>query len=175
MSLRSRLRSAWLPLLAGAIVGLSGRLVGVVPLDAVLLGSLVALALLLPRWVGDPDAAGWPGPAVPTAVGGWYEVRRLGNLLGRSDARRDTFTTRVRPRLRVVAERRLARLGVRWGEPAARRLLGPDVYDLLDGPAGPPRSANRPPVALTELVLGRLDELPERLTSDRATGEGGTT
>jgi hypothetical protein len=174
VSLRSRLRSAWLPLLSGAIVGLSGWLVGVVPLDAALLASLVALALLLPRWVGDPDAAGWPGPGVPTTVGGWYEVRRLGNVLGRSDARRDTFATRVRPRLRVVAERRLARLGVRWDEPAARRLLGPDVYDLLDGPGGSPRSANRPPVALTELALGRLDELPEQLTSDRTRGDGGT-
>jgi hypothetical protein len=47
---------------------------------------------------------------------------------------------------------------VRWSDPAARRLLTPDVYDLLDGNRAD--LVGRSPVALTELVLDRLDELP---------------
>lgn len=172
MNPRAWVQTVWLPATAGAVAGLSGWLVGVVVPDTMLLGVLVGIAFLLPGLVGYPDTVSWPGPPDVTTAGGWYDVRRLATVLSQWGNRRDVFATRVRPRLRVLAQRRLARLGVRWDDPAARRLLGPDVHGLLDGPAAPPITASQSPVALTELVLGRLDELPDELTTN--TGQRGS-
>lgn len=158
---RVRLNALWLPALAGSAVGLGGWLVGVVVADAVLLAVLVAVVLVVPRWVGLPETFGWPGPPERTRAGGWYEMRRLASVLQRPDDRREVFVWRVAPHLRAIAEGKLARLGVAWRDPAAIRLLGPDVHALLDDPgaAGPDRY--RSPIELTERVLGRLDEIPD--------------
>jgi hypothetical protein len=90
-------------------------------------------------------------------MGAWYDVRRLSAVLSQTSNTRDVFQSKARPRLRELAEARLASHGVRWSDPAARRLLTPDVYDLLDGARAD--LVGRSPVVLTELVLDRLDEL----------------
>lgn len=167
MNVPLRPRQVWLPLAIGILSGLVAWLLGVVPSDAVLIGLLVVVGLVLPRLIGPPAEVGWPQSSDATAAGTWYDVRRLGTLLRQSNERRDVFPARIRPRLRVVAERRLARLGVGWDDPAARRLIGPDVHDLLAGPSLPPTAGDRAPLTVTELVLGRLDELPEQLADQR--------
>lgn len=148
-------------MVVGVVVGFGAWVLGVVVADAILLAALMMLVLAVPRWAGVPDTFGWPNPPEPATAAGWYEVRRLASVLQRPDDRRDAFATRVAPHLRTIATGKLARLGVDWHDPAARRLLGPDVYALLNDPgsAGPDR--NRSPIELVERVLGRLDEIPD--------------
>ncbi len=166
---RRVLRPMLAPVLAGAICAVIGWLFGVVPADAVMIGLLVATGVAVPRVVPHPPAAVWPLPPAPRGGGTWYDVRRLSTALSQSGTTRDVFQSKARSRLRELAEARLARQGVRWSDPAARRLLTPEVYDLLNG-SGVDVLA-RSPVALLELVLDRLDELPD----GRAALKGGSS
>jgi hypothetical protein len=145
------------PALVGVACGLIGWLFGVVPADATMIGLLVAAGVAVPRFTGHPPPVVWPVSPEPRGGGAWYDVRRLSTALSQSSNTRDVFQSKARPRLRDLAQARLARQGVRWSDPAARRLLTPEVYDLLDGSGVDMRA--RSPVALTELVLDRLDEL----------------
>ncbi|HEX6231731.1 MAG TPA: hypothetical protein VFZ63_01260 [Jiangellaceae bacterium] len=167
MTGRRRVRALVVPALVGAICGLIGWLFGVVPSDAALVGLLVAAGVAVPRLAAHPSQLVWPAPPEPHGVGTWYEVRRLSTALSQSSDTRDVFKSKARPRLRNLAEARLTRHGVIWSDPAARRLLGPDAYDLLDRMG--PDLIGRSPIALTELVLDRLDEL----SSDRLAGRDG--
>lgn len=164
---RPRPRVILASVLAGAIVGFSGWLVGIVVADAVLLAVLATVVLVVPSWVGVPDTFDWPRRPERITVGGWYEVRRLESALQRPDDRRAIFATRVAPRLRAIAEAKLARRGVAWRDPAASRLLGPDVYAMLDDPGSSSLEGRRPPLDLAELVLGRLDEIADPPDPDR--------
>jgi hypothetical protein len=157
---RSRLGALALPATAGAAVGFAGWLVGVVPADAVLVGVLITAVLVLPRWVGLPESFHWPGAPDDVSAGGWYEIRRLATAVQHPDDRREVFAVRLAPSLRAIAEGKLARLGMAWSVPAASRLLGPDVHALLDDPVNAPLG-RRPAMELAELVLGRLDEIPD--------------
>jgi hypothetical protein len=157
MTRRRLLRTLHVPALVGAVCGLIGWLFGVVPADAAMIGLLVAAGVAVPRLAAHPSPIVWPAPPEPRGLGTWYDVRRLSTALSQSSDTRDVFQSKARPRLRDLAEARLVRQGVRWSDPAARRLLSPDVYDLLDGTGAD--IASRSPIALTELVLDRLDEL----------------
>lgn len=146
-----------IPALVGAACGLIGWLFGVVTADAAMIGLLVAAGVAVPALAAHPSPVVWPAPPEPRGMGTWYDVRRLSTVLSQSSDTRDIFQSKARSRLRDLAEARLARRGVRWADPAARRLLSPDVYDLLNGTGVD--VAGRSPIALTELVLDRLDEL----------------
>lgn len=161
MMARALFRVLWLPTIVGSTVGAAGWLMGVVAADAVLLAVLVALVLAVPRWVGLPKTFGWPDPPERTTAGGWYEVGRLASVLRRPDDRREAFSRRVAPHLRTIAEGKLARLGVTWHDPAAARILGPDVHALLDDPGNARPGGHRSPIDMAERVLGRLDEIPD--------------
>lgn len=165
---RRLLRVLPVPALAGAVAAFIGWLFGVVPADATMIGLLIAAGVAVPRLAVHPPSVVWPVAPEPRGAGAWYDVRRLSTVLTQTSDARDIFHSKVRPRLRDLAVARLARQGVRWSDPAARRLLAPDVYDLLDG-NGADR-ARRSPIALTELVLDRLDEL----SSGQPTGQEGS-
>jgi hypothetical protein len=169
MTRRRLLRALRVPALVGTICGLIGWLFGVVPADATMIGLLVAAGVAIPRLAAHPSPVVWPPAPEPHGMGAWYDVRRLSTALSQSSDTRNVFQSKARPRLRELAEARLARQGVPWSDPAARRLLTPDVYDLLDtygvGLAG------RSPITLTELVLDQLDEL----SSGRPTGQEGSS
>lgn len=152
------LRALRIPALVGAGSAVISWLFGVVPADATMIGLLVCLGTAVPRLARHPAPVVWPAPPEHRGMGAWYDVRRLSAVLSQTSTTRDVFQSKARPRLRELAEARLARYGVRWSDPAARRLLTPDVYDLLDGNRAD--LVGRSPVALTELVLDRLDELP---------------
>lgn len=145
------------PVLVGAGSAVTSWLLGVVPADATMIGLLVCAGVAVPRVAGHPPSVVWPAPPEHRGMGAWYDVRRLSSALSQTSNTRDVFQSKARPRLRELAEARLARHGVHWADPAARRLLTPDVYDLLDGTRAD--LVGRSPVALTELVLDRLEEL----------------
>ena len=79
----------------------------------------------------------------------------------RSAASRLATHTQLRPLVLEIAEARLARRGVRLDGDEARRLLGPQAWDLVrpDRPAPPDDRA--PGIAPSELqaVLDRLEAL----------------
>ena len=155
---RSILAILRVPALVGAGSAVIVWLFGLVPADARMIGLLICAAVAVPRLAAHPPPVVWPAPPEHRGMGAWYDVRRLSASLSQTGNTRDVFQSKARPRLRELAEARLARHGVRWSDPAARRLLTPDVYDLLDGTRAD--LVGRSPVALTELVLDRLDELP---------------
>lgn len=165
----------WLrvPVAGGLAAGALAWLLGVVAPDAVLIGFLAATVVAGPAWVGRPEPVDWEPRIDRDETGGWYEVRRMVSMLRQAGDQQEVFDTKLRPRLRRVAESRLARLGVGWGDDRARRLLGPDVHDLLShrSPARPvglaARWGVRSPLAVTELILGRLEEMPDALTDGR--------
>ncbi|HEX6337015.1 MAG TPA: hypothetical protein VFZ85_08680 [Jiangellaceae bacterium] len=153
---RPPLRALRVPALVGAGSAVISWLFGVVVADATMIGLLVCAAIAVPRLAAHPPPVVWPAPPEQPGMGAWYDVRRLSGALSQTSNTRDVFQSKARPRLRELAEARLARYGVRWSDPVARRLLTPDVYDLLDGTRAD--LVGRSPVALTELVLDRLDE-----------------
>lgn len=158
MTRASLLSALRIPALVGAACAVISWLFGVVPADATMIGLLVCAGIAVPKLAPHPAPVVWSAPPEHRGMGAWYDVRRLSAVLSQTSNTRDVFQSKARPRLRELAEARLARHGVRWSDPAARRLLTPDVYDLLDGARAD--LVGRSPVVLTELVLDRLDELP---------------
>lgn len=122
-----------------------------------LLAAAVAAAVgLLPL----PAPLAWPEEEPATSGAGWHQVALLAGYLGQVDRDPDRAATVVR-RLRALAASRLARAGVAWHSADARRLLGPELHDVLDG--------RRPPgqgTALVARTLDRLDAIDERDTHD---------
>ena len=89
------------------------------------------------------------------------QLLRIERIVVRSGASRLATHTQLRPLVLEIAEARLARRGVRLDGDEARRLLGPQAWDLVrpDRPAPPDDRA--PGIAPSELqaVLDRLEAL----------------
>jgi hypothetical protein len=89
------------------------------------------------------------------------QLLRIERIVVRSGASRLATHTQLRPLVLEIAEARLARRGVRLDGEEARRLLGPQAWDLVrpDRPAPPDDRA--PGIAPSELqaVLDRLEAL----------------
>lgn len=151
-------RRILLPALSGAFAAGSAWLIGVVTVDALLIGVLLTLLVGTPRWLGYPADRDWPGNPENSGQRGYYEVRRLGAML-RRESSRDTYSRLIVPRLRELSERRLAATGISMDDAAAREILGADVFDWLNGRPSPLESRSR--VKQAELVLDRLDKYDE--------------
>lgn len=160
-------RRILIPATAGLLTGGLAWVMGVVTVDAILIGVLVAVLVGTPRWLGYP--ADWDWPAAHMGDGGqrgYYEVRRLAALF-RRESSGDPFNRLIAPRLRELterrlpelAERRLAAAGQSLDDAAAREILGADVVDWLHG--RPSRLDKHPRVKQAELMLDRLDEYEE--------------
>jgi len=141
--------------IVGALTTALTWAMGVVLVDAVLIGLLLVLLVGTPMWLGYPGSRDFSSEG-PDDGGqrGYYEVRRIGSMF-RRESGSDPFARLVAPRLRQIAERRLAASGLRWDDTRARERLGTDVFDWLDGRPSPLDA--RPHVVQTELVLDRLD------------------
>ncbi|HEX6347683.1 hypothetical protein [Umezawaea sp.] len=146
-------RAVLLALAAGAVTGFGlvelGSPVGWAVVVAL---PVAALALLLARLPRAADITWSPLPShAPGATS--VAASTLASRFDEASRDRDRFLSRVRPRLRAVADARLRQRGVTTLE-QGRDLLGEDVYRLLTDP-----NATMPdPRALAEL-LDRLETL----------------
>lgn len=147
-----------LPVLAGVFAAGLSWLMGVVTVDAILIGALMVVLVGMPRWLGYPADRDWPGSAEDGGQRGYYEVRRLGEMF-RRESSRDTYSRLIVPRLRELSERRLGAAGMSMDDADAREILGADVIDWLHGRTSPLDSRSR--VKQAELVLDRLDRFEE--------------
>ena len=147
-----------LPASAGLITAGLTWLMGVVTVDAVLIGVLMTLLVGVPRWLGYPADRDWPGGPEDGGQRGYYEVRRLGEMF-RRESSRDTYSRLIVPRLRELSERRLGAAGMSMGDADAREIIGADVFDWLYGRTSSLDSRSR--VKQAELVLDRLDRFDE--------------
>lgn len=148
-----------LPAGAGLFSAGLAWVMGVVTVDAALLGVLMAVLVGTPRWLGYPADREWPDDPQEGGQRGFYEVRRLAAIFGRETGG-DPFGRLIVPRLRELSERRLASAGVRLDDVAAREILGAEVADWLNG--RPSRFDRHSRVKQAELVLDRLEEINER-------------
>lgn len=153
-------RVVWPAVLGVVVAGLSW-LVGVVTVDALLIGVLLAALVGIPRWMSYPAGRQWPGHPEDGGQRGYHEVRRL-EYVFRGESGGDAFRRLIVRRLRELAERRLAAAGVSLDDAAAREMLGTDVYDWLN--ERPSRLDSQPRVKQAELVLDRLDEYLDKHT-----------
>lgn len=160
-------RRILIPATAGLLTGGLAWVLGVVTVDAILIGALLAVLVGMPRWLGYP--ADWDWPAAHKEHGGqrgYYEVRRLAAMF-RRESSGDPFDRLITPRLRELterrlpelAERRLAAAGRSLDDAAAREILGADVVDWLHG--RPSRLDEHSRVEQAELILDQLDKYEE--------------
>jgi hypothetical protein len=118
-----------------------------------LVGAVVAIAGLVTD-SGGADPADWtvvaPFPRVSSGQDGGLaaNVRLIENHLSARHA--DPL---LRGRLAHLADDRLARLGLRRGDPGVAERLGPTLCDVLDGPPRPLRPAE------IEECIRRIEEL----------------
>ena len=147
------LRSALLALATGAVAGFGLLKLGASVEWAVLLAlPVAALALLLARLPRATDIAWSPLPAHSSGATS-VQASTLASRLDEASRDHDRFRSRVRPRLRALAEARLRQRGVPTLA-EGRPLLGDAAYRLLTDP-----NATLPnPRALAE-VLDRLEDL----------------
>jgi hypothetical protein len=118
--------------------------------------SVAALAAWLPP--ADRRSAPQPDPASRSRPS---QLLRIERIVERSHAGRVATHTQLRPLVLEIAEAQLARRGVRLDGDEARRLLGPQAWDLVrpDRPAPPDdRAAGIAPSEL-EAVLDSLEAL----------------
>jgi len=171
------LRSALLGLLAAVLVGVVPFVAGV---DA---GHTVALALgaaavtVAVQALPPVPRIGWPAPPEHDEGTGWHQVRLLSQTFGQLDEEPDRVASALLPRLRTLASGRLRALGVDPTSPAARELLGAELYDALGGTGLLPsrRRSGSPATDLVRALLDRLDQLddphdphdPPTLAADR--------
>ena len=89
------------------------------------------------------------------------QLLRIERIVVRSGASRHTTHTQLRPLVLEIAEARLARRGVRLDGDEARRLLGPQAWDLVrpDRPAPPDDRASGIPPSELQALLDRLEAL----------------
>jgi hypothetical protein len=146
-------RAALLALAAGVVAGFGLLKLGA-PVEWAVLVALpvAALVLLLARLPRATDIAWSPLPEHSAgATSG--QASTLASRLDEASRDHDRFRSRVRPRLRALAEARLRQRGVATLA-EGRPLLGDDAYRLLTDP-----NATMPnPGALAE-VLDRLEDL----------------
>jgi hypothetical protein len=146
-------RAALLALAVGAVAGFGlVRLGAPVEWAVVVALPVAALVLLLARLPRATDIAWSPLPAHSSGATS-VAASTLASRLDEASRDRDRFTSRVRPRLRALAEARLRQRGVATLA-EGRPLLGDAAYRLLTDP-----DATMPnPRALAE-VLDRLEDL----------------
>jgi hypothetical protein len=120
--------------------------------------SVAALAARLPAAKRPP--APRPRPASTSAPSQLLRIERIVERSGESGL---TAHTQLRPMLAEIAEALLARRGVQLSrdQDEARRLLGPEAWELVRPDRPQPRDGRAPGVALHELeaVLDRLEAL----------------
>jgi hypothetical protein len=120
--------------------------------------SVAALAALLPAAKRLP--APRPRPAGTSAPSQLLRIERIVERSGESGL---TAHTQLRPMLAEIAEALLARRGVQLSRDSdeARRLLGPEAWELVRPDRPPPRDGRAPGVASHELeaVLDSLEAL----------------
>ena len=89
------------------------------------------------------------------------QLLRIERIVVRSGASRLATHTQLRPLVLEIAEARLARRGVRLDGDEARRLLGPQAWDLVrpDRPAPPEDRASGIAPSELQAVLDRLEAL----------------
>lgn len=146
-------RALLLALATGVVAGFAlvklGAPVGWAVVVALPVAALVLLLARLPR---ATDIAWSPLPArASSATSG--QASTLAGRLEEASRDRDRFLSRVRPRLRALAEARLRQRGISTLA-EGRSLLGEDAYRLLTHPD----AALPHPRALAE-VLDRLENL----------------
>ena len=120
--------------------------------------SVAALAGRLPAAKRQPaPRSRSPSPSVPS------QLRRIERIVERSGESGVAAHTLLRPVLSEIAEARLARRGVRLSSDhdEARRLLGPEAWELVRPDRPQPPDGRAPGVAPRELkaVLDRLEAL----------------
>jgi hypothetical protein len=118
--------------------------------------SVATLAARLPLAARRPAPRPDRGSRSPPS-----QLLRIERIVVRSGASRLATHTQLRPLVLEIAEARLARRGVRLDGDEARRLLGPQAWDLVrpDRPAPPDDRASG--IAPSELraLLDRLEAL----------------
>jgi hypothetical protein len=120
--------------------------------------SVAALAARLPATKRPPAARPrLPGRSPPS------QLLRIERIVERSGESGLTAHTQLRPMLAEIAEARLARRGVQLSRDhdEARRLLGPETWELVRPDRPPPSDGRAPGVTPHELaaVLDRLEAL----------------
>ena len=120
--------------------------------------GVAALAAGLPAAQRPPPLqARAPSTGLPT------QLLRIERILERSAESALTAHTQLRPMLSEIAEARLARRGVQLSRDhdEARRLLGPEAWELVRPDRPPPSDRRAPGVASRELetVLESLEAL----------------
>ena len=120
--------------------------------------GVAALAALLPAAQRPPPPRARPsGTSVPS------QLLRIERIVERSAESALTAHTQLRPLLAEIAAARLARRGVQLSRDhdEARRLLGPEAWELVrpDRPSPPDRRAPGVAPHEVETVLERLEAL----------------
>ena len=130
---------------AVVVVGAIATVISVATLTA-------RLPLAARRSAPRPDHAGRSRPS---------QLLRIERIVVRSRASRLATHTQLRPLVLEIAEARLARRGVRLDGDEARRLLGPQAWDLVRPDRTAPPDDRASGIAPSELqaVLDRLEAL----------------
>jgi hypothetical protein len=142
------------PVAAVIVVTVLGLPVGVPPDRALLLGLAVGGLVAALQQTRGVESARWPGHVAPSTGAGWHQASLLESALRQSASDPARFTSRVAPRLRRLAEARLHRAGMTWDSPQARTALGPQTYDLLNGPL-----TSAPGGTAVRHALDRIEEI----------------
>lgn len=127
-----------LVLAGGAVPAVAWVVLGMPPLQSLLLGAVGVVAAALVRFPPDGFDSGFPEPPSPVRDrGARREAFRLSwNVTGRNDRVGSTLVTR----LQIIAEQRLAARGLQLHEPADRdrviSLVGERPFHLLARPPG---------------------------------------
>ena len=120
--------------------------------------SVAALAARLPAPKRPPAPRPRPASTSPPS-----QLLRIERIVERSRESGLTAHTQLRPMLSEIAEARLARRGVQLSRDRdeARRLLGPEAWELVRPDRSQPPDRRAPGVAARELeaVLDRLEAL----------------
>ena len=146
-------RAAWRAAAGAALVAGLAWAIGVDAGHVAALGLVAAAVCAVLTLVPLPVPVPWPEGEPSTSGTGWHQVALLAGDLTRTDRDPERIGP-TRSRLRSLAAARLERAGVGWTDPRARDLLGPELYDVLDGRRDPP-----PATRLVTRTLDALDAL----------------
>jgi hypothetical protein len=120
--------------------------------------SVAGLAAALPAGQRPP-----PPRARPASTSLPSQLLRIGRIVERSGESGVTAHSQLRPLLLEIAEARLARRGLQLSrdQEEARRLLGPEAWELVrpDRPQPPDRRAPGVPARELEAMLDSLEAL----------------
>jgi hypothetical protein len=123
------------------------------------IATVISVAALAARLPPRPSR---PAPrAEPSSRSRPTQLLRVERIVDRSRASRVATHTQLRPLVLEIASARLGRRGLRLDGDEARRLLGPQVWELVrpDRPAPPDDRAAGIASGDLEAVLDRLEAL----------------